>query len=235
MAIAQCGAGNIGVIPAIGASNLQSHNAGYSYSASQHSHDSGYPYPATAVAQIPIPSYSSGPLQQEVKVVKIVEDHGHANVVVPQTVSYQHVKHIKVHQGLQSYPDQGYYSVPATPKYVKVLKVTHQEGQQPQHIEVIRVHHGDHGHGHKDSVTTPIVQQNQAPVQPIKIIKVIHDQDPIDHSTHHQIAEPIFQNQATPPVKVIKVYHDNSPVSHGYATAVAAAPMAPADSSSIRW
>lgn len=251
MAIAQCQAGNIGVISTIAAGNLHSHSMGHSYSAPQQSHDVGYSHPAApAGGQIPIPSYSSGPLQHEVKVVKIVEDHGHglhshANVVAPPSAPQQHVKHIKVHQGLQSYPDHGYYSAPASPQYVKVLKVSHQEGQVtgvgqlPQNIQVIRVDHGDHGHGHSAPVATPIVHQKQAPVQPIKIIKVIHDHGAIDHSPHHQIAQPIVQNHVPQPVKVIKVYHDNGLGNHGYAAAAAAAPVesgwASAGSSSVEW
>lgn len=230
LAIAQCEAGNIGIISAVAAGNLQSHSVGHSYSAPQQSQDAGYSYAAVpAISQIPIPSYSSGPLQQETKVVKIVEDHGHANVVAPQPSPHQHVKHIKVHQGLQSYPDHGYYSSPASPQYFKILKITHQESQvvasdgQPQHIQVIRVHHDNHGHDHSASMTTPIVQQKQASTQPIKIIKVIHNHGPI--SAHNQIAQPIIQNdqnQAFQPVKVIKVYHDNGPVN---AAAAVTAPI----------
>lgn len=246
MAIAQSQAGNIGVISAISAGNTQSHSEGHSYSPS---HDAGYSYPAaSAVAQIPIPSYSSGPLQQEVKVVKIVEDHGHGshshtNVVAPQPAPQQHVKHIKVHQGLQSYPDHGYYSSPAAAQYIKVLRISHQagqvvpgDGQQPQNIEVIRVHHNDHGHGHGHSapIVAPIVQQKQ-------VIRVIHDHGPIDHSAHHSIAQPIIQHQAAQQnqVKVIKVYHDNGPINHGYAAAAKAAPLesgwAPPGPLSVGW
>lgn len=251
LAIAQCQAGNIGVISTIAAGNIHSDSVGHSYSAPQQSHDVGYSYPAApAGGQIPIPSYSSGQLQHVVKVIKIVEDHGHglhshANVIAPPSAPQQHVKHIKVHQGLQSYPDHEYYTAPASPQYVKVLKVSHQEGQitgvgqQSQNIQVIRVHHGDHGHGYTAPVATPIVHQKQAPAQLIKIINVIRDHGAINHSAHHQIAQPIVQNQPPQPVKVIKVYHDNGSVKHGYAAAAAAAPVesgwAPAGSSSVGW
>lgn len=245
MALAQGQAGNIGVISAIAAGNIESHSVKNTYSPPHQPHDVEYSYPV-APAQIPIPSYSSGPLKQDVKEVKIVEDHGHANSITPQLISHQHVKHIKVHQGLQSYPDHGYFSARASPQYVKVLKITHQEGQvvpspgqQPQHIQVIRVHHDDHDHSHSASVATRNVQQKQASVQPIKVIKVIHDYGPIDHSAHNQIAQPIVQNQTPQPVKVIKVYHDNGPVNHEHAANAAFARIksgwAPAAPPSVRF
>lgn len=207
-AIAQCQAGNIGVISAIAAGNLQSHSAGHSFSAPQPSHDAGYfDLAAPSAARIPIPSYSSGPLQPEVKVVKIIEDHGHGHQIIanqahlaqeayvaPQLAVHQHVKLVNVHQGLQSYEDQGHYSALAVPRHVKVFRITHGEsqafagvGQQAQHIQVI---------------------------------KVLHDA----HSAHHKVAHQTA-HKAPQIVRIIKVYHDDGSSSHEHTVSPATAPI----------